>query len=116
MVDFALVGGLLTILLLAVMQLVLVLHVRNVLIDCASQGARLGALADQNPQAGADRTRELIRSELSERYAQQVSAGHADIDGLNTIEVRVRAPLPMIGMLGAGRVLTLSGHALEEPP
>lgn len=116
MVDFALVGGLLTVLLLAVLQLVLVLHVHNVLIDCASEGARRGALADQDPAAGAARTRELIRSELNDRYARQVWAGHAEIDGLDTIEVRVRAPVPVIGMIGTGRTMSVSGHALAEPP
>jgi Flp pilus assembly protein TadG len=113
-VDFALVGALLTVLFVAVLQLGLALHVRNVLVDCASQGARLGALADRDPQVGADRTRELIRSELADRYAEHVSAGPAEVDGLATIEVRVEAPLPVIGLLGVGQTLSVSGHALSE--
>ena len=113
-VDFALVGALLTLLFVAILQLGLALHVRNVLVDCASQGARLGALADSDPQAGADRTRELIRSELADRYADHVSAGTAEVDGLPTVEVRVDAPLPVIGLLGVGRTLSVSGHALSE--
>lgn len=115
-VDFALVGGLLTVLFVAVLQLSLALHVRNVLVDCASEGARLGALADRDPEAGAARTRELIRSALSERYADRVSAGPARIAGLETVEVRVEAPLPVIGLFGIGRTLTVSGHALVEQP
>ena len=83
--DFALVGGLLTLFFVAILQLGLALHVRNVLVDCASEGARLGALADRDPQAGAARTRELIRSELSDRYANRVSAGPARVDGLDTV-------------------------------
>ena len=113
-VDFALVGGLLTLLFVAVLQLGLALHVRNVLVDCASQGARLGALADRDPQAGANRTRELIRSELSDRFADQVSAGPAQVDELPTVEVRVEAPLPVIGLFGIGRTMSVSGHALSE--
>jgi hypothetical protein len=115
-VDFALVGGLLTLFFVAILQLSLALHVRNVLVDCASEGARLGALADRDPPAGAARTRELIRSELSDRYAERVSAGPARVDGLNTVEVRVEAPLPVIGLFGLGRNLTVSGHALAEQP
>jgi Flp pilus assembly protein TadG len=115
-VDFALVGGLLTVLFAAVLQLSLTLHVRNVLVDCASQGARLGALADRDPQAGAMRTRELIRGALADRYADSVSAGPALVDGLETVEVRVEAPLPVFGLFGVGRTLTVSGHALAEPP
>jgi hypothetical protein len=115
-VDFALVGGLLTLFFVAILQFALALHVRNVLVDCASEGARLGALADRDPQAGAARTRELIRSELSDRYADRVSAGPAQVDGLDTVEVRVEAPLPVIGLFGIGRTLTVSGHALAEQP
>jgi hypothetical protein len=115
-VDFALVGSLLTLLFAALLQLALVLHVRNVLIDCAGEGARRGALADQDPEAGATRTRELIRAELNPKYAERVSAGPARVDGLGTIEVRVQAPLPVIGLVGVGRVLSVSGHALAEPP
>jgi hypothetical protein len=114
MVDFALVGGLLTLFFVAVLQLSLVLHVRNVLVDCAFQGAHRGALVDRDAQAGASRTRELIRSQLSDRYAGRVSAGLARVDGLETVEVRVEAPLPVIGLLGVGRTLTVSGHALTE--
>jgi hypothetical protein len=104
-----------TLLFVALLQLALVLHVRNVLIDCAGEGARRGALADRDPEAGATRTRELIQSELSPRYAERVSAGAARVDGLDTIEVRVQAPLPVIGLLGVGRMLSVSGNALAEP-
>ena len=115
-VDFALVGGLLTLLFAALLQLVTVLHVHNVLIDCAVEGARFGALADQSPEAGAGRTRELIRAELNARYAQRVQVRHAVVDGVDTIEVTVEAPVPVIGLIGAGRGVSVSGHALAEPP
>ncbi len=115
-VDFALVGGLLTLCFMAVVQIALALHVRNVLVDCASEGARLGALADRDPRAGADRTRELIRSELADRYADRVSAGPVEVDGLPTVEVRVEAPLPVVGLFGIGRTLSVAGHALAEQP
>jgi TadE-like protein len=113
-VDFALVGGLLTLLFVAVLQLALALHVRNVLIDCASQGAVLGARADRDPETAAARTRDLIRAELSDRYADHVSAGLATVDGLPTVEIQVEAPLPLIGLFGAGRTFTVSGHAWAE--
>ena len=113
-VDFVLVGVLVTVLLLGVVQLAAVLHVRNVLIDCASQGARYGALADRDPEAGVERTRALIAAALSPEYARDVSAGRAVVDGLETVEVRVRAPLPIIGLLGTGRALDVSGHAVAE--
>ena len=50
-------AGLLTLLATGVLQLAVVLHVRATLVDCASEGARLGALADRSPADGAARTR-----------------------------------------------------------
>ena len=115
-VDFALVGGLLTLLFVAVLQLALVLHVRNTLIDCADQGAQFGALADRDPALGAARTRELIRADLTPGYARDVTAADTRIDGLDTVEVRVRAPLPVIGLFGRARTISVSGHALAQAP
>ena len=48
-VDFTLVGVLLTFLFLALLQLGLALHVRNTLVASAAEGARYGANADRNP-------------------------------------------------------------------
>ena len=68
MVDFVLVGALLTLFFLAIVQLTLVLHVRNTLIDAAASGARYGTLADrsaggrQGPDRAADRRRRSTRS------------------------------------------------------
>ncbi len=114
-VDFVLVGGLLTMLFVGVLQVALALYVRNTLIDCADNGAQFGALAGQDVGAGADRTRALIRADLNPSYAHRVSSRFAVTDGLDTVEVTVEAPLPVAGLLGVGRrTLTVSGHALRE--
>ncbi len=115
-VDFALVGAVLTLLFVAVLQVALIQHVRSSLVDCASEGARFGALADRSPQAGVARTRELITADLGARYAGDVTAGRESYAGLDTVVVRVRAPLPVLGLLGVGRVVTVSGHADAELP
>lgn len=115
-VDFALVGTLLTVLFIAVVQLSIALHVRNTLIDCASDGARLGALAGSDPSAGAQRTRMLIAADLSPRYASDVVAGREQFAGIDTVVVRVRAPLPVIGLLGFGHLIVVKGHAIAEAP
>ena len=115
-VDFVLVGGLLTLLFLAVLQLAVVIHVRNTLIDCASEGARYGALADRSPEAGAQRTRELIGADLSPAYASEVTAGRERHAGLDTVVVQVRAPVPVAGLFGVGRMIQVEGHADAERP
>jgi hypothetical protein len=113
-VDFVLVGALLTLIFVALIQLSVALHVRNTLVDCASEGARYGALADRTPADGAARTRQLIGQDLSARYARDVEAGHETVEGLDTVVVRVRAPLPVVGLLGTGHALSVSGHAVSE--
>ena len=112
--DFALVSGLLTLVFVAVVQLAIVVHVRNTLADCASDGARLGALAGSDPEAGVRRTQALITADLSSRYAGQVSAGRETVAGLDTVVIRIQAPL--IALFGLGRVITVEGHALAEQP
>jgi len=115
-VDFVLVGGLLALLFVAVLQLALVLHVRNELIDSAAQGARYGALAGHEPKDGAARTRELVSAELSARYAADVSAAREEVDGVALVDVRVTAPLPLVGLVGPSGRLVVHGHAPVEGP
>lgn len=114
-VDFVLVGALVTLVFLGVLQLGTVLHVRNTLVDCASEGARYGALADRTPADGAQRTADLVRASLADRYAEQVTATYADVDGLDVVRVTITAPLPVIGLLGP-RSLTVRGHGVVEGP
>lgn len=116
-VDFALVGALLTLLFVSVVQVALVVHVRNTLVDCASEGARWGARAGRTPDDGADRTRDLVAAELSAGYAARladVTADQVDRGGVQVVKVVVRAPLPLIGLLGPTSALRVSGHAFDE--
>ncbi|HEY3437879.1 MAG TPA: TadE family protein [Actinotalea sp.] len=115
-VDFVLVGALTTVLFVAVLQLTLALHVRSTLIDCAAEGARYGALADRTPADGEQRTRDLISLSLAPRFAEDVEARATVVGDLTVMEVRVVAPLPVLGLLGPSGTLTVSGHALEEAP
>ncbi len=111
-VDFVLVGSLLTFLFLAIIQLTLVLHVRNTLIDAASSGARYGTLADRTPADGRQRTAELIGTALNPDYARDISTSEAEVQGIRTLEVTVRAPLPVAGLFGVPvSVLEVKGHA-----
>jgi len=117
-VDFALVGSLLTLVFLSVVQLGLLVHVRNTLVDCAAEGARYGARADRTPPDGIERTRALVASELSPGYAARVgariTAGEVDRQGARAVEVRLSAPLPLVGMAGPSGLLTVTGHAYAE--
>ncbi len=115
-VEFTLVGVLLTVLFLALLQLGLALHVRNTLVASAAEGARYGANADRDPAQGAAVTRQLIRDSLTDSFADGVTSGFETVDGMQTVYVQVEATLPVLGLLGPPRAITVRGHALEEAP
>ncbi|XTR52882.1 TadE family protein [Pseudarthrobacter sp. So.54] len=114
-VDFVLVGGLLTLFFLAIVQLTLVLHVRNTLIDAAASGARYGTLADRGSADARDRTAQLIGVALNQDFATDVATSEVTYQGIRTLEVTVRAPLPIIGLIGPRAVLEVKGHAAIQP-
>lgn len=117
-VDFVLVGSLVTLMFLAVLQLGIDYHVRNVLAACVADGARYAANADvADPQAGADRANALIRSSLGGAFARAVAPAQQDaVDGAPVVTVTVRARLPLLAwFLPIGPTVTATGHALVEP-
>jgi hypothetical protein len=112
--DFAMVSALVVVLFLAVFQLGLALHTRNTLISCASEGARLGARADAVPGQGVSRTESLISASLSPRYARKVTSRVTVVAGVRVVEVRVVAPVPVLGLLGPADRLDVVGRAFLE--
>ncbi|MFD5276813.1 TadE family protein [Pseudarthrobacter sp. NPDC058362] len=114
-VDFVLVGSLLVVFFMAIIQLALVLHVRNTLIDAAASGARYGTLADRGAADAEERTRSLIGLALNPEFAEHVSISEVTVGGLRTLEVTVRAPMPVIGLIGPRETLEVKGHAPVQP-
>ena len=113
-VEFVLVGVLLTALFLVLLQLGLALHVRNTLLASAAEGARYAANADRSRDDGEAVTRRLIRDSLADSFADRVSSGVDTVDGVSTVYVQVEASLPVIAFFGPSRGITVRGHALEE--
>jgi Flp pilus assembly protein TadG len=114
-VDFVLVTIVLLPLVLGVLHLALVLHVRNTLTAAASDGARLAATADRGLADGVRRTREQVTGALSARFARDVTAKVAMVEGQPGVEVRVVAVVPPLGLWGPATRLEMTGHAIEEP-
>lgn len=114
--EFTMVAALLTLLCLAVLQLALALHIRNTVQDAAAEGARLAALGGATLEDGAQRTRDLIALGIGPSYAAHVTAGYTEVAELRSTEVRVVAPLPLIGLFGIASALEVSGHAAVELP
>lgn len=108
------VGALLTLLTLSVIQLGLAMHVRNTLLDAAGEGARFAALADRTLADGAVRTRELITTAIGPAYATDVTITEGAYLGHRAAVVTVRAPLPVIGLIGFDGGVEVTGRAALE--
>ena len=109
-VEFVLVGGLLTLLTVAVLQLALAVYVRNVVHDAAVEGAFHAALADTSLVDGAARTRDLIGRAVATSYAEDVTA----VELGETVRVTVRTTLPLLGLWGSSRALEVTADAPSE--
>lgn len=112
--EFVMVGALLTILTLSVLQLGLVLLIRNTVLDAAAEGARFAALADNGLADGVERTSQLVTVALGPGYATDVTAAYGSYLGHPAAIVTVRAPLPLIGLIGIEHGLEVEGHAAVE--
>ena len=113
-VDFVLIMVLLIPIVLGVIQVGLVMHVRNTLSAAASEGARAAAVIDGDPTLGADRARALIRAAIADKYAEGVTAGFQVVDGMPGTVVRVRTKVPALGLFGPAVSLSVEGHAVRE--
>lgn len=106
--------ALLTPLVLGIVQLGLVLHVRNTLTAAASDGARAGAPWGAGPADAADRARALVADTLGDRFAERVRARSATVRGVPAIEVVITARVPALGVFGPAVDLRITGHAVRE--
>jgi Flp pilus assembly protein TadG len=111
-VDFVLVGALVTLIFVMLIQLALALHVRNTVADAASSAARYGALGDRTAADARERATMLVANALGSNYIQDVSVSVESRDGLNVLSVSITAPLPMLGLFGPSRTLEMTGHAV----
>jgi Flp pilus assembly protein TadG len=111
-VDIVLVMVVLAPVVLGILQVALVLFVRNTLASAAAEGARLAATRDRGPADGAALTRAEIDEAVSGKFAQDVSASQSG----QVVEVTVHARVPALGLGGPAIELTVRGHAVEDPP
>lgn len=114
-VDFVLALVVLIPLFLGILQVALVMQVRNTLAAAASEGARHAATADRGPADGVAVTREQIDDAIAGRFAEHVTARAVPVQGAPGVEVRVRARVPALGLGGPAVELSVAGRAVEEP-
>jgi Flp pilus assembly protein TadG len=115
-VDFVLVLLVITPLFLGILQVALVLMVRNTLASAASEGARYAATLDRGPADGVGRTRQQVDGAISGRFARDIEAEEVLVDGAPGVQVTVHATVPALGLGGPAVSLAVTGHAIEEQP
>ena len=119
-VDFVLVGVLVVVLLLGVLQVAVYVHVRNVVVASAQEGARYAANADVPAELGAARTVEVVGRATSPQTAAGLSCASAqetDVSGLTLVVVRCTGAVPsLIGALGDVLPIDVAGRAVAELP
>ncbi|WP_373418176.1 pilus assembly protein [Arthrobacter sp. BF1] len=101
-----------TVIFVALLQLALVLHVRNTMADAASSAARYGALGDRTAEDARARAILLMDGALGPSYVQDVTVSVKNQGGLDLLEVSINAPLPLLGLFGPTRSLEMTGHAV----
>ena len=113
-VDFVLVGVLVIAVSVALLQLALGLHVRNVLTDAAGEGARRAALVGGTEGEAAERVAMLTDAVLADGYVDEVTVTRTRVGGTPVVQAEVTAPLPVLGLFGPAGALRVTGHAVDE--
>lgn len=113
-VEFAVVVPMLVLLLLAVVQVGLALHVRSTLQSAAAEGARVAAVSGGDPAVARARVGSALAASFADGVVESVSVTPVRASGLAVVEVEIRARLPLVGLLGPA-VLVVRGHATAEP-
>ncbi|MEG9226485.1 TadE family protein [Aeromicrobium sp. Sec7.5] len=113
-VDFVLVMLVVIPLVLGIMQVALVMHVRNVTTAAAAEGARAQAALDAPPGAGEQRTRTQVEAGIGERFVRSIAVAPTTVAGSPGVEVTVVSEVPALGLLGPGMTVEVTGHAVSE--
>lgn len=114
-VDFVLVLLVLLPLVIGILQLALVLHVRNTLASAAAEGARHAAVAGSSGPAGRAKIDELVDGALSQDFVRSVTVRPALVGGAPGYEAVVEADIGLLGLKALGGVqVRVAGHAVAE--
>ena len=113
-VEFAVITPMLVLVVLAVVQIGLCLHVRALLQSAATEGARVAAVSGGSAALAEGRIRNALSHSLADGVVSSVTVHRAVVAGMPDMEVTVVARLPLVGLLGPTS-LVVHGHAMAEP-
>lgn len=112
--ESAMIIALVTLLCGTILQLGIIIHTRNTMIDAASAGARHAALADRNLVDGQQRTSTLLTSTIPNAASAEVAISR-DNDG-ELITVTISHQLPLLGFMTGPIPLSATAQAYDLTP
>lgn len=112
--ESAMIIALITMLCATIMQLGVIIHTRNTMIDAASAGARLAALADRDLIDGQDRATTLLTSSIPNAESARVTINRSASDEM--ISVTIDHQLPLLGFMTGPVPLSATAQAYDLTP
>lgn len=106
-------------LVLAIAQVAVYLHIRAVATAAAAEGAHYAANADIPTEAAGPRTEDVLRRGVGPRTAARLRCTSGDLDAAGTrlVAVRCTGALPVFfAPFGGLLPVDVTGRALEEGP
>ena len=113
-VEFMSVAVLLVALTIGIIQLALVLHIRNTLQDAAIEGAHRAALVGETPAGAQQLVDGLVTTALGAGFDADVSVSVETQHRTRVAVVDIVTPLPVLGLWGLASSLTVRGTAPLE--
>lgn len=117
-VEFALVTVPLVLLLLAVLQVAVYLHIRNVVVAGAAEGARQAAVADRSTSDGGPAAERVLAAGVPGRVADGIActaSEEAGAGGTVLVAVRCRGGVPaVLAAVGPRLPIDATARALKE--
>lgn len=99
---------------MSVVGVALVGFIRNVTFDAAVEGARFGALADQDASAGCARAQELFSKTLGSAIKPSFQCEAGVVGSRSVVVVKIQLSIPGLGFLPNDRNFKAVGHATSE--
>src|SRR5699024_3356636 len=112
--ESAMIIALITLLCGTILQLGVVIHTRNTMIDAASAGARHAAVADRTLADGQQRTTTLLTTAVPNAESAEVSINRA-ADG-ELISVTITHRVPLLGFITGPIPLSATAQAYDLTP
>ena len=112
--ESAMIIALVTLLCGTILQLGVIIHTRNTMIDAASAGARHAAMADRSLADGQQRTVSLLSESIPNSESARVEITR-EADG-ERITATVTHSLPLLGFLTGPIPLSVTAQAYDLTP